>query len=154
MIRLAQGILKRHPEIDPTRVVAHADIQPENKTDPGPKFPWRQLAVAGVGAWFDQADVTLYRAYFVAHPPAISLMQEALAAYGYGVDASGIADRRTRDVLFAFQSHFLPGQRSGTADTDTAAVLLALLAKYRVEEFNKLRDHHPDLPTARDGNAK
>ncbi len=147
--KLAQGILKRHPDIDPTRVVAHADIQPENKTDPGPKFPWQQLAAAGVGAWFDEADVASYRTYFTAHPPSMTLVQEALAAYGYGVESSGVADRRTRDVLFAFQSHFLPDRRSGTADADTAAILLALLAKYRTAEFGQVRERHPELSMAR-----
>jgi N-acetylmuramoyl-L-alanine amidase len=144
--KLAQGILKRHPDIDPTRVVAHADIQPENKTDPGPKFPWQQLAAAGVGAWFDQADVASYHAHFVAHPPSIALIQEALAAYGYGIEDSGTADRRTRDVLFAFQSHFLPDQRSGSVDADTAAVLFALLQKYRALELGQLRERYPELP--------
>ncbi|MDR3389566.1 MAG: N-acetylmuramoyl-L-alanine amidase [Rudaea sp.] len=146
--RLAQGILRRHPDIDPTRVVAHADIQPENKTDPGPKFPWKQLAAAGVGAWFDDTDVVFWRAHFAEHPPSIALMQEALAAYGYGVEAGGSADRRTRDVLFAFQSHFLPERRSGTVDADTAAALFALLAKYRAPELNQLRERNPGLPVS------
>jgi serine-type D-Ala-D-Ala carboxypeptidase len=145
---LAQGMLKRHPDIDPTRVVAHADIQPENKTDPGPRFPWQKLAAAGVGAWFDQADADFYRACFKAHPPSIALMQEALAAYGYGVEPGGSIDRRTRDVLFAFQSHFLPDHRSGTIDADTAATLFALLAKYRTQELRQLREHYADLPAS------
>ena len=148
--KLAQDILKRHPDIDPSRVVGHADIQPENKTDPGPKFPWQHLAAAGVGAWFDATDVASYQAYFSGHPPSIALMQEALAAYGYGVESSGVADRRTRDVLFAFQGHFLPEQRTGEVDADTAAVLFALLAKYRITEFAQLRERNPDLPGAQD----
>ena len=77
-------------------------------------------------------------------------MQEALAAYGYGVESSGVADRRTRDVLFAFQGHFLPEQRTGEVDADTAAVLFALLAKYRITEFAQLRERNPDLPGAQD----
>jgi N-acetyl-anhydromuramyl-L-alanine amidase AmpD len=146
VIKLCKEILARHPQIDASRVIGHSDIQPENKTDPGPRFPWQQLSAEGVGAWFDETDAARYRAYFAAHPPPILLMQEALTAYGYGVDASGAIDRRTRDVLFAFQSHFLPEHRSGTIDADTAATLFALLAKYRPEELGQLRERHPDLP--------
>jgi N-acetyl-anhydromuramyl-L-alanine amidase AmpD len=148
VIRLAQQILARHPEIDATRVVGHSDIQPENKTDPGPRFPWPRLAAAGVGAWFDAADVDYYRAYFVAHPASVLLMQDALAAYGYGDEASGMLDRRTRDLLFAFQCHFLPDRRTGEVDAETAATLFALLAKYRPDELRHLRERHADLPAS------
>jgi len=144
--KLAQDIIRRHPEIDATRVVGHSDVQPENKTDPGPRFPWAQLAAAGVGAWYDAADVDYYRAHFAAHAPSILLLQEALAAYGYGNEASGVVDRRTRDLLFAFQSHFLPEHRTGAVDADTAAALFALLAKYRAEELRHLRERNADLP--------
>lgn len=148
VIELARGIIRRHPEIDATRVVGHSDVQPENKTDPGPAFPWQQLAASGVGAWFDAADVDFYRAYFAAHPPAILLLQEALAAYGYGDEASGTLDRRTRDLLSAFQCHFMPGNRTGQVDAETAATLFALLAKYRAEELRGLRERHADLPAS------
>jgi N-acetyl-anhydromuramyl-L-alanine amidase AmpD len=160
VIELAHGILKRHPEIEPTRVVGHSDIQPENKTDPGPRFPWRQLAAAGVGAWYDDADIAWYRRQFAMRSeatkpdvldytpgvPALKIVQEALAAYGYGVDASGSADLRTREVLSAFQSHFLPDRRSGNADAQTVATLFALLAKYRPDELRALRARAPQIP--------
>lgn len=148
VIRLAQEIIQRHPEIDATRVVGHSDIQPENKTDPGPRFPWAQLASAGVGAWYDAADVDYYRAHFATHPPSILLLQEALAAYGYGDEASGTLDRRTRDLLFAFQCHFIPDHRTGQVDAESAATLFALLAKYRAGELRGLRERHADLPAS------
>lgn len=160
VIDLARGVIKRHPEIEPTRVVGHSDIQPENKTDPGPRFQWRELAAAGIGAWYDSADVDYYRERFAqierapgagdAHGdrpfPSLKTVQEALAAYGYGVEASGVRDRRTREVLFAFQSHFLPERRSGNADAETVATLFALLAKHRPEQIRQLREHEPRLP--------
>jgi N-acetyl-anhydromuramyl-L-alanine amidase AmpD len=161
VIALARGIIARHPDIEPSRVVGHADIQPENKTDPGPRFPWRRLAAAGVGAWYDDADADYYRGKFSARPetapgdgasrsagggPPLQVVQEALAAWGYGVDASGTADLRTREVLSAFQGHFLPEQRSGRADGETVAILFALLARYRPDELAALRERHPGVP--------
>jgi len=163
VIALAHGVLARHPEIEATRVVGHSDIQPENKTDPGPRFPWRRLAEAGIGAWYDAADVAWYRDEFArqaqqsaletpggeAAVPSLRTVQEALAAYGYGVAASGVADRRTRDVLSAFQSHFLPQRRTGTADAETVATLFALLARYRADQLRALRERTPQIPPPR-----
>jgi N-acetylmuramoyl-L-alanine amidase len=152
VIELARGVIRRHPEIEPTRVVGHSDIQPENKTDPGPRFPWRQLAAAGIGAWYDDDDVDYYRKRLAA-PGASSesrlplkTVQEALAAYGYGVEASGSYDLRTHEVLSAFQSHFLPEHRTGFADADTVATLFALLAKYRPEELQRVRERDALVP--------
>jgi len=160
VIALAQGILKRHPQIEPTRVVGHSDIQPENKTDPGPRFPWRQLAAAGIGAWYDDGDVAWYSGQLGARTavapdplndapavPSLKTVQQALAAYGYGVEATGNADLRTREVVSAFQSHFLPQQRSGEADAQTVATLFALLWKYRPDEFRALRARNPQVPS-------
>lgn len=48
LIPLLQDLLARHT-IPPENVLAHSDIAPERKTDPGPMFDWSRLAVAGVG---------------------------------------------------------------------------------------------------------
>jgi N-acetylmuramoyl-L-alanine amidase len=133
--RLAREILARHPDIDPTRVVGHADIAPGRKDDPGPRFPWRALHESGVGAWYDAAEVQRYGARIeqaaLSEAGATALLQEGLAAYGYGLESTGVADARTRAVVLAFQSHFLPDHRTGLPDTRTAATALALLARYR-----------------------
>ena len=136
--RLARDILARHHDIDPTRVVGHADIAPNRKPDPGPRFPWHALYEAGVGAWYLDADVARFQAAVGDHPP-LRLLQQALAAYGYGLEASDRFDRLTRDVLFAFQTHFLPGERSGAVDGRSVATVLALLARYRPAALEGLR---------------
>jgi N-acetyl-anhydromuramyl-L-alanine amidase AmpD len=146
--QLARDILARHPDIDATRVVGHSDIQPENKTDPGPRFPWRMLAQHGIGAWPDEAEVARYRDHFDARPPAWPLARRALLAYGYGVPDVAADDTRARNVVNAFQSHFLPAQRSGDADALTVATLLALLDKYRHAERAALAREFPELPAA------
>ena len=153
VIALARDILARHPDIDATRVVGHSDVQPENKTDPGPRFPWLRLAQAGIGAWYDDADVAWYRSEFARSTPGqdvailpLKTVQEALAAYGYGVGASGADDLRTHEVLSAFQSHFLPQRRSGEADAETLSTLFALLARHRSSELRALRERDAQIP--------
>lgn len=47
--------LCRRLDIPPQQVIAHADLAPARKTDPGALFPWQRLAAAGFGRWPDRA---------------------------------------------------------------------------------------------------
>ena len=47
---LCLDILSRHA-IPPDRVLAHSDVAPGRKRDPGEKFDWQRLARAGIGLW-------------------------------------------------------------------------------------------------------
>lgn len=38
--------------LDPRRIVAHSDIAPTRKPDPGIRFPWKRLAREGIGLWY------------------------------------------------------------------------------------------------------
>ena len=48
--RLLDGIMERW-QIAPHRVIAHADMAPGRKSDPGPRFDWRRLALGGRSVW-------------------------------------------------------------------------------------------------------
>lgn len=50
VIALVGDILARLG-LDAARVVGHSDVAPGRKLDPGEKFPWKQLAEAGVSVW-------------------------------------------------------------------------------------------------------
>ena len=47
---LLGGVLRRW-DIAPERVIAHSDMAPDRKFDPGPKFDWRRLALGGLSVW-------------------------------------------------------------------------------------------------------
>ncbi len=47
---LLPGILERW-RIAPSGVIAHSDLAPERKVDPGPRFDWRRLALRGLAVW-------------------------------------------------------------------------------------------------------
>ena len=130
VIALARDIVMRH-DIDPVNVVAHSDIAPSRKVDPGPRFPWRQLYEAGVGAWPDDDMVACYEVMFAQAMPSLPMIQAALKGYGYPAEVTGLPDAATRDVVRAFQLHFRQRRYDGVIDTETVARLWALLAKYR-----------------------
>ena len=139
VIKLARDILDRYPGMDPVDVVGHADIAPDRRVDPGPKFPWRQLYEHGIGAWYDDDTVAKYLKEFEARPPELTLLQRALNAYGYRIEHSEENDPQTRFVLRSFQSHYRSSNWSGKPDVETAAILFALIEKYRPEALADLR---------------
>lgn len=129
LIPLMQDIIARY-DIKPQNVVAHADIAPQRKDDPGPLFPWSQLAAQGIGAWPDASRVAFYlngRAPF--EPVDSAALLERLARYGYDVKPDMTPGQQKR-VIMAFQMHFRPALWNGVADAQTEAIADALLEKY------------------------
>lgn len=129
LIPLAKDIIARY-QIEPENVVAHADIAPQRKDDPGPEFPWRELAQQGIGAWPDANRVSFYlngRAPSV--PVATASVLDLLSRYGYEV-TPGMSYTQKKRVIMAFQMHFRPGRWDGVADAETQAIAEALLEKY------------------------
>jgi N-acetylmuramoyl-L-alanine amidase len=128
VIALCQDILARH-RIRPERVLAHSDVAPGRKQDPGEKFPWDQLHRAGIGHWVTPAPIA--DSPFLAAGDCgenVSMLQMKLAGYGYGITVSGDFDAGTRDVVAAFQRHFRQARVDGVADSSTLVTLTDLLA--------------------------
>lgn len=123
---LCLDILSRH-DIAPERVLAHSDVAPGRKIDPGEKFDWARLHRAGIGHWVEPAPITQgselepgSKGYEVGE------LQTALADYGYGIDVTGVYDTATESVVQAFQLHFRQIKTGGVADRSTRDTLLAL----------------------------
>ena len=128
VIALCRDILKRRP-MRADRVVAHSDVAPSRKQDPGEKFPWRQLHEAGIGHWVEPAPLMEARGLSVGDSgAAVAELQGLLARYGYGIPSPGPFDRPMHDVVVAFQRHFRPARVDGIADASTVDTLRRLLA--------------------------
>lgn len=132
---LAQSIVQRYG-IEPVNVLAHSDVAPQRKKDPGPLFPWKLLYEKyNVGAWYDEDT----KAYFLEKYPEeqvnsvrfIIELQSEFEKYGYEIQKTGSWDLQTKRVIMVFQMHFRPMNYSGYIDAETWAILKALNKKYR-----------------------
>lgn len=123
VIALCRDIMSRCP-IPPEGVLAHSDVAPTRKQDPGEYFPWARLHENGVGLWVN--DTPAGNTVPVDAQERASFLS-ALADYGYGVTASSGADDNTEAVIAAFQRHFHPQLVNGIADASTVARLEQLM---------------------------
>lgn len=108
LLRLLTDLTTRL-HIPPTQIVGHEDFAPARKVDPGPLFPWQQLAAAGFGLW-PQAPLV--------DPPAGFDPWMALGLVGYPLDDRAAAVR-------AFHHHFR-GIEGDTLDATDLRILYSL----------------------------
>jgi N-acetylmuramoyl-L-alanine amidase len=129
VIAVCKGILTRRPAVRTDRVLAHSDIAPARKQDPGEKFPWALLYDSGVGHWVRPAPLALEGPRIKPGDKGsdVADLQAMLAEYGYGLVATGDYDETTAQVVTAFQRHFRPERVDGIADASTRMTLRALL---------------------------
>jgi N-acetylmuramoyl-L-alanine amidase len=131
VIALCRGIMSRHA-VTPERVLAHSDVAPGRKIDPGEKFPWRRLHEAGIGHFVEGPQPGGSRRMALgARGRRVEELQSMLGLYGYGVEITGTFDPLTRTVVEAFQRHFRPALVDGCADVSTLETLHRLLRHER-----------------------
>jgi len=119
LVELCKDILIRH-NIAPHHVLAHSDIAPLRRCDPGEKFDWEYLAEQGIGLYppDDLGDD------FENYTPA--RLKEFLVQYGYNPEL----DLKT--MITSFQRHFQPEvfndpEQIGQANEGIAKILGYLL---------------------------
>jgi len=115
--------------IAPERVLAHSDVAPVRKVDPGEKFPWDLLHAAGVGHWVEPSPIAggrFFQRGDCGQP--VEALQTLLSLYGYGTEIDGHYSEKTEGVVAAFQRHFRPARVDGIADFSTIDTLHRLLS--------------------------
>jgi N-acetylmuramoyl-L-alanine amidase len=121
---LCLAIFSRHA-VPARNVVAHSDIAPDRKEDPGEKFDWAGLAREGVGLW-PEGVPDLGTGGAVRDAVSLRDVRAALGDIGYRVSAEGALDPQLASVLRAFQRHWRGEAVTGQADAGTLARLLAV----------------------------
>lgn len=120
---LCKEIMARH-SIEPENVLAHSDVAPSRKQDPGEYFPWHEFANHGIGVWPHPSDEDAVKSASIN-------IERALHDFGYDPRV------KLRDKITAFQRHFVPeafaNGHAGEVDSLTRIRLYALLAGHFLE---------------------
>ncbi|WP_237153465.1 N-acetylmuramoyl-L-alanine amidase [Oryzibacter oryziterrae] len=109
VLELCRDILARHA-IPPHQVVAHSDIAPTRKDDPGEFFPWDVCAKSGIGLWAPEA----VEGELADLPEFLRLCGEI----GFGIHHE---DTDSTSVIRAFQRHWRMSRVDGHLDAITMA---------------------------------
>ncbi len=129
LIELCLDCVKRL-QLPPQNVLAHSDIAPLRKEDPGEKFPWQRLHQAGIGHWVEAEPVGSGRFFQLGdNGKPVEALQSMLALCGYCIEITGEFDDLTRACIIAFQRHFRQQKVDGVADHSTLATLHRLLSE-------------------------
>lgn len=129
VISTCKSIITRRGSFPADRILAHSDVAPGRKDDPGEKFPWGLLSESGVGHWVRAAPLDLEGMSLQPgdRGEAVTRMQRSLRFYGYGIEDTGHYDETTGKVVTAFQRHFRQARVDGVADASTLLTLRALI---------------------------
>jgi N-acetylmuramoyl-L-alanine amidase len=135
--RLLRGVLARHG-LPPMAVIAHSDMAPERKGDPGPRFDWRRLALQGLSVW----PVPVAE----APPPHPSPTRGEggsvpdMARFLADLKAFGYPEAAPETLLSAFRLRFRPWAK-GAQEWPPDATDCALAAGLRPFAVDARRDH-------------
>ena len=129
VIALTSDIRSRW-SIPDARIIAHSDLAPERKEDPGELFPWKQLAGAGHGLWFEPAAerIAALGGFLQIGDEGIGVvvLRAGLHRLGFGLQPGGSYDAETETTVRAFQRHWRPSRIDGV-DGQTRATLMGVL---------------------------
>lgn len=130
--------------IPDSRIIAHSDLAPERKEDPGELFPWKRLAEAGHGLWFEPAAERIKALGGLLQKGddgiGVMVLRAGLHRLGYGVRPGGDYDAETESAVRAFQRHWRQSRVDGVADGETRARLVGLLQLASAESVTGVLD--------------
>lgn len=129
LIKLIKDIYTRFP-IAPHLVLGQSDIAVGRKVDPGPLFPWQDLAKEGIGAWPD-LTIPLKKVVLPKHVDE-AWFYKHLKLYGYKISPECPDDEKAyrKELVKAFQMHFRQNNIDGIIDYECMKILAALVDQY------------------------
>jgi N-acetylmuramoyl-L-alanine amidase len=115
--RLLCTVMERHA-LSPQAVIGHSDMAPDRKTDPGARFDWRRLALAGLAVWPEASGPATPSPH--PSPPGGEGGAPDLAAFLADLRAFGYPEAAPEVLLAAFRLRFRPWARGPLDATDRA----------------------------------
>lgn len=130
LVTLCTEILSRH-KIEPYHVLAHQDISPGRRYDPGIHFDWEFLAKNGIGVWHGLEPIT--DDFVITDEAEIKMFHLGLSLFGYA--AQPLDDKPYEEIVRSFQLHYLPWNVCGQVTAQSIEALGILLGKKHGKTF-------------------
>ncbi len=108
-------ILKKKYRIKKENFLGHSDIAPLRKTDPGEKFPWKQLSDHNLGRWFKEDQKILN----INKKKLEILFFKNLKKIGYRFFSVYKRSKKDIKIIKSFQKRYLPKNVTGKIDQKT-----------------------------------
>lgn len=132
LIKILESITRRY-NIPHFNIVAHSDISPDRKDDPGENFPWRSLYDSGFGVFpkhnYQFQDLGGFLIQNGDEGEDVAKAQEMFKEYGYKISVDGVFGKNTEDVVVAFKRHFDIRAINDVFDEVSLAILEEICAK-------------------------
>lgn len=119
LIDLSKAILERH-DIPQYNIVAHSDIAPNRKPDPGICFPWKKLSDENIGVWFNKE---------MAKHETEEDVKNLLDNIGYNVSD----EENIKSSIYAFARRFVPNKVEINNDIDD--LIKKPVPDFKIDEF-------------------
>ena len=138
------GDIRERWTVPDSRIIGHSDLAPDRKEDPGELFPWKRLAEAGHGLWFEPAAERIKALGGLLQKGddgiGVVVLRAGLHRLGYGIKPGGDYDAETEAAVRAFQRHWRQNRVDGVADGETRARLVGLLQLASAESVTVVLD--------------
>ncbi len=128
VVALVSDIFLRR-KIPAANILAHSDIAPMRKEDPGERFDWKMLHDAGLGNWFEPHPICKGDVLQLGDVGSkVADYRTMLRRYGFEIEADEKFDTFTQVCTTAFQRRYRQQCVDGIADISTIETLRKLLA--------------------------
>lgn len=131
LIHLCKNLISKY-KIPPQNILAHSDIAPDRKDDPGQYFDWKKLHSEGIGIFHDIKYETIPNIPIIAYgneTDKVKQIQTLLKEFGYNIKIDGKFQNETCNVILAFKRHFNPNYLEYLFSELDLAILKNLLKK-------------------------
>ncbi|MCH9754094.1 MAG: N-acetylmuramoyl-L-alanine amidase [Alphaproteobacteria bacterium] len=128
LLKIMKDMMSRY-KIPSYNIVAHSDIAPDRKDDPGEIFDWQRLSDHGIGVFPNKhtQDVSGFLIKKGDKGNDVLMVQRLLHQYGYKITVDGVYNKQTEDVIIAFKRHFDDRNISDVFDEVSLAVLKEII---------------------------